>query len=73
MIIKGKENEKTETVKDTGMDTAGDRKKLLSQILKFGVVGGIAVLIDCVIYTISNKLLPFEKGYIITGVLGFSI
>ena len=73
MKIKGNENEKTETVKDTGMDTAGDRKKLLSQILKFGVVGGIAFLIDFVIYTISNKLLPFEKGYIIAGVLGFSI
>ena len=51
----------------------GKKKSLLTQILKFGVVGGLAFLIDFVVYTISNKLLPFEKGYIVAGVLGFSI
>ncbi|MCR5405590.1 MAG: GtrA family protein [Lachnospiraceae bacterium] len=45
----------------------------MAQILKFGVVGGISFLIDFVIYTIANKLLPFEKGYIIAGFLGYSI
>ena len=49
------------------------KNNLLQQILKFGVVGGIAFLIDFVVYTISNKLLPFEKGYMIAGVLGFSV
>ncbi|MBR5359848.1 MAG: GtrA family protein, partial [Lachnospiraceae bacterium] len=32
-----------------------------------------AFLIDFAIYTVTNRLLPFEKGYIIAGVLGFSI
>ncbi|MCR5302884.1 MAG: GtrA family protein [Lachnospiraceae bacterium] len=49
------------------------RKALIAQILKFGVVGGLAFLIDFVVYTVSNKLLPFEKGYIVAGILGFSI
>ncbi len=49
------------------------KKKLLAQILKFGVVGGIAFLIDFAVYTISNKLIPLEKGYIIAGFLGFTI
>ena len=54
-------------------DKEGKNKNLLNQILKFGVVGGIAFLIDFAVYTIANKLLPFEKGYIIAGVLGFSV
>ncbi|MCR5508373.1 MAG: GtrA family protein [Lachnospiraceae bacterium] len=48
-------------------------KKLLNQILKFGVVGGISFLIDFIIYTIAIKLLKFDQGYIVAGVLGFSI
>ncbi len=52
---------------------SGKNKNLFTQILKFGVVGGLAFLIDFAVYTISNKLLPFEKGYVVAGVLGFSI
>ncbi|MBR6469329.1 MAG: GtrA family protein [Lachnospiraceae bacterium] len=48
-------------------------KKLLNQILKFGVVGGISFLIDFIIYTAIIKILTFDKAYIIAGVLGFSI
>ena len=47
--------------------------KLLKQILKFGVVGGISFIIDFVIYTIVLKLIPWEYGYMIAGVAGFSI
>lgn len=59
----------------SNLETPNDPKKksLMAQILKFGIVGGLAFLIDFVVYTISNKLLPFEKGYMIAGVLGFSI
>ncbi len=52
---------------------SGKNRNLFTQILKFGVVGGLAFLIDFAVYTISNKLLPFEKGYVVAGVLGFSI
>lgn len=66
----------TEVINDT-VNTdkeAGDKKKkLMAQILKFGVVGGISFLIDFVIYTVANKLLPFEKGYVVAGFLGYSI
>jgi putative flippase GtrA len=62
-----------ETIKNPETDPEKKKNKLLSQILKFGVVGGIAFLIDFAVYTITNKLLPFEKGYIIAGVLGFSV
>ncbi len=48
-------------------------KKLLNQILKFGVVGGISFLIDFIIYTAIIKILTFDKAYIIAGILGFSI
>jgi putative flippase GtrA len=65
--------EKTENITGSEEPKGKGKKKLLSQILKFGVVGGTAFLIDFAIYTIANKLLPFEKGYIIAGVLGFSI
>ncbi len=51
-----------------------DKKgKLLKQILKFGVVGGLAFLIDFAVYTAVLKLLHWEYGYMVAGVAGFSI
>lgn len=46
-------------------------KKLIVQILKFGVVGGIAFLIDFAIYTICCNVIGIN--YIISGFLGFCI
>ena len=37
------------------------KKKLIKQILKFGVVGGLAFLIDFVVYTIVLKIIPVVK------------
>ncbi len=64
---------KTAADQQVNNEKGNKKKKLIEQILKFGVVGGIAFLIDFAVYTIANKLLPFEKGYIVAGVLGFSI
>lgn len=47
--------------------------KLLKQILKFGVVGGLSFVIDFVIYTIVIKLIPGQYTYILAGVCGFTI
>ncbi|MCR4655832.1 MAG: GtrA family protein [Lachnospiraceae bacterium] len=47
--------------------------KLLKQILKFGVVGGLAFLIDFAVYTIVLKLLHWEYGYMVAGIAGFSV
>lgn len=49
------------------------KNNLIKQILKFGVVGGLSFVIDFVVYTIVVKILPFEKGYLIAGICGFSI
>ena len=49
------------------------KKSLMEQILKFGVVGGIAFLIDFGVYTAANMVLTFDKGYMIAGVLGFCV
>ncbi|MCR5735171.1 MAG: GtrA family protein [Lachnospiraceae bacterium] len=49
------------------------RKKLLKQILKFGVVGGLAFLIDFIVYTIVLKVVKWEYGYLVAGVSGFVI
>lgn len=49
------------------------RKKLIGQILKFGVVGGLSFVIDFVIYTIVLKTLRWEYGYMVAGVAGFCI
>ncbi len=49
------------------------RKKLIKQILKFAVVGGLAFVIDFVVYTISLKLINWEYDYMVAGVLGFCI
>ncbi|MCR4738656.1 MAG: GtrA family protein [Lachnospiraceae bacterium] len=52
---------------------AEKRKKLLKQILKFGVVGGLAFLIDFIVYTIVLKLINWEYGYLIAGIMGFTV
>lgn len=49
------------------------KKSLIKQILKFGVVGGLSFVIDFVVYTIVVKILPFDKGYLIAGLCGFTI
>lgn len=46
-------------------------KKLIEQILKFAVVGGISFVVDFLVYAISANVLGIH--YIIAGVLGFVI
>lgn len=46
-------------------------KKLIEQILKFAVVGGISFVVDFLVYAISVNVLSIH--YIIAGVLGFVI
>ncbi|MCR5107565.1 MAG: GtrA family protein [Lachnospiraceae bacterium] len=53
--------------------TESKKAKLLKQILKFGVVGGISFIIDFVIYSIVLQFLRWEYGYLVAGILGFSI
>lgn len=45
--------------------------KLMKQILKFGVVGGISCIIDFGIYTVLIKM--FGVDYLIAGFFGFTI
>ena len=52
------------------MDKKG---KLIKQILKFGVVGGLSFVIDFVIYTIVIKVIPGQYSYILAGICGFTI
>lgn len=47
--------------------------KLLKQIMKFAVVGGLAFVIDFVVYTIVCKTLPGKYSYLIAGVCGFTV
>ena len=47
--------------------------KLLKQIAKFGVVGGLAFLIDFVVYAIVCKTLSGEYSYLIAGICGFTV
>lgn len=49
------------------------KSKLLKQILKFGVVGGLSFVIDFVVYTLIVKILPGRYSYIVAGICGFSI
>lgn len=46
-------------------------QKLIKQILKFGVVGGISSVIDFGIYTVLIKV--FGVNYLISGFFGFTI
>ncbi len=45
--------------------------KLVKQILKFGVVGGLAFIIDYGIYTLLLQV--FHIHYVISGIISFSI
>ena len=45
--------------------------KLLAQILKFAVVGGISFVVDFVVYTVMCNVLHIH--YIIAGVSGFVV
>jgi len=49
------------------------KSKLIKQILKFGVVGGLSFVIDFVVYTIVIKIVPGQYSYILAGVCGFTI
>lgn len=46
-------------------------QKLIKQILKFGVVGGISAILDFAIYTVLIKL--FGVHYLVAGFFGFTI
>lgn len=46
-------------------------KKLIEQILKFAVVGGVSFVVDFLVYGVSCNILGIH--YIISGVLGFVI
>lgn len=52
---------------------ASKKGKLIKQILKFGVVGGLSFLIDFVVYTIVIKVVPGQYSYILAGICGFTI
>lgn len=45
--------------------------KIISQILRFGVVGIISTIIDFIIYTVLCNV--FDVPYLIAGLLGFGI
>jgi len=47
--------------------------KLLKQIAKFGVVGGLAFLIDFAVYTIVCKTVPGQYSYLFAGICGFTV
>lgn len=55
------------------MTKTDKKKKLLKQILKFGVVGGIAFLIDFIIYSIVLNLVEWEYDYLLAGIAGFMV
>lgn len=46
-------------------------KKLLEQIFKFAIVGGISFVVDFLVYGVSCNVLGIH--YIIAGLLGFTI
>ncbi len=55
------------------MSDTEKKGKLLKQILKFGVVGGLAFLIDFAVYKIVLNLLSWEYGYMVAGIAGFTV
>ena len=46
-------------------------KKLIAQILKFSVVGGLSFVIDFVVYAVLCNIL--QVHYIVAGVAGFAV
>jgi len=55
------------------MTKENKRKKLLKQILKFGVVGVLAFIIDFTVYSIVLNLVKWEFSYIPASIAGFTI
>ncbi len=55
------------------MTKTDKKKRLVKQILKFGIVGGIAFLIDFIVYSIVLNLIDWKYGYLLAGVAGFTI
>lgn len=55
------------------MEKNNKKGKLIKQILKFGVVGGLSFVIDFVVYTIVLKVVPGQYSYILAGICGFTI
>ncbi|MCR5789436.1 MAG: GtrA family protein [Lachnospiraceae bacterium] len=55
------------------MNREEKKAKLMKQILKFGVVGGLSFLIDYVVYAIVLKLINADYDYMIAGIAGFSV
>ncbi len=48
-------------------------KKLIDQILKFGIVGVFCFFIDFVIYTTLIAVIDWQKDYVIATFFGFTI
>jgi len=61
------------TENDADNNKKGKKGKLIAQILKFGVVGGLSFLIDFVVYTLVIKTIPGTYSYIAAGIAGFTI
>ncbi|NLG05306.1 MAG: GtrA family protein [Clostridia bacterium] len=55
------------------MSGAVKKGKIMKQILKFGVVGGLAFLIDFIVYSLVLYFVNWENDYLIAGFMGFSI
>lgn len=61
------------SIKTEEKNETNNNHKLLKQILKFAVVGGMAFVIDFVVYTIVCKTLPGQYSYLIAGICGFTV
>ncbi len=55
------------------MDKVTKKQKLMKQIMKFGIVGGLAFLIDFIVYTIVLRAITWEYNYLLAGFAGFMI
>lgn len=51
----------------------GKMSKLIKQILKFCVVGGLSFVIDFAVYTLVIKIMDWNYAYMVAGVAGFTI